>query len=311
MEYFCTTRWDGAVDLSWYNGTDTEFTLTTPAQLAGVAELVNGQTSAETTRWRIRGDASLLVCEESKDASLVGSGGGNVKGIIYRATAAYDFAGKTVKLAADMDMGGVGGIVGLFNECTITNSHNYGTVSRNKDSVDCAMGGAIGFDRKSSTGKLENPYYLDTTNQYASNSGTDERITAVTAADFATGDFLNRLNVDKCFVLQNGKYPELKMAAKAENSGSIRFCYGISADQYGSAAGKRLVSGVTSVTLTACAHTGKTAQVPEVPATCTETGLTAIDWSQSVSDIDKQHYEKYGLKQEEMDYIESTIKPME
>lgn len=35
------------------------------------------------------------------------------------------------------------------------------------------------------------------------------------------------------------------------------------------------MSGVTSVTLTACAHTGKTTQVPEVPATCTETGLTA------------------------------------
>lgn len=209
------------------------------------------------------------------------------------------------------DKSSVGGIAGLFNECTITNSYNYGTVSRNKDSVDCAMGGAIGFDRKSSTGKLENLYYLDTTNQYASNSGTDERITAVTAADFATEDFLNQLNVDKRFVLQNGKYPELKMAAKAENSGSIRFCDGISADQYGSAAGKRLVSGVTSVTLTACAHTGKAAQVPEIPATCTETGLTAIDWSQSVSDIDKQHYEKYGLKQEEMDYIESTIKPME
>ena len=65
------------------------------------------------------------------------------------------------------------------------------------------------------------------------------------------------------------------------------------------------------MTLAACAHTGKAAQVPEIPATCTETGLTAIDWSQSVSDIDKQHYEKYGLKQEEMDYIESTIKPME
>ena len=29
VEYFSTTRWDGAVDLSWYNGTDTEFTITT------------------------------------------------------------------------------------------------------------------------------------------------------------------------------------------------------------------------------------------------------------------------------------------
>lgn len=28
VEYFSTTRWDGAVDLSWYNGTDTEFTIT-------------------------------------------------------------------------------------------------------------------------------------------------------------------------------------------------------------------------------------------------------------------------------------------
>lgn len=46
MEYFSTTRWDGAVDLSWYNGTDTEFTLTTPAQLAGLAELVNSNTPA-------------------------------------------------------------------------------------------------------------------------------------------------------------------------------------------------------------------------------------------------------------------------
>lgn len=29
VEYFSATRWDGAVDLSWYNGTDTEFTITT------------------------------------------------------------------------------------------------------------------------------------------------------------------------------------------------------------------------------------------------------------------------------------------
>lgn len=33
VEYFSTTRWDGAVDISWYNDTDREFTLTNPAQL--------------------------------------------------------------------------------------------------------------------------------------------------------------------------------------------------------------------------------------------------------------------------------------
>lgn len=36
-----------------------------------------------------------------------------------------------------------------------------------------------------------------------------------------------------------------------------------------------------------------------------------IDWSQPISDIDQQLYRKYGLTQEEIDYIEKTIKPME
>lgn len=40
------------------------------------------------------------------------------------------------------------------------------------------------------------------------------------------------------------------------------------------------------------------------------TSNSDIDWSQSVADIDKQLYKKYGLTQEEIDYIESTIKPM-
>lgn len=36
-----------------------------------------------------------------------------------------------------------------------------------------------------------------------------------------------------------------------------------------------------------------------------------IDWSKSVAEIDKQLYEKYGLEQSEIDFIESKIKPME
>lgn len=34
--------WDGTSDVSWYNGTDTEFHLTTAEQLAGLAKIVNG-----------------------------------------------------------------------------------------------------------------------------------------------------------------------------------------------------------------------------------------------------------------------------
>lgn len=37
--------WDGTVDTSWYNDTDTEFTLTSAEQLAGLAELVDGGNS--------------------------------------------------------------------------------------------------------------------------------------------------------------------------------------------------------------------------------------------------------------------------
>lgn len=36
-----------------------------------------------------------------------------------------------------------------------------------------------------------------------------------------------------------------------------------------------------------------------------------IDWSKSVAEIDQMLYKKYGLTQEEIDFIEKTIKPME
>lgn len=41
------------------------------------------------------------------------------------------------------------------------------------------------------------------------------------------------------------------------------------------------------------------------------TDKSDIDWSKPVSDIDKQLYKKYGLTQEEITFIESSIKPME
>ena len=36
-----------------------------------------------------------------------------------------------------------------------------------------------------------------------------------------------------------------------------------------------------------------------------------IDWTQTVAKIDQQLYEKYNLTEEEIDFIESMIKPME
>jgi hypothetical protein len=41
------------------------------------------------------------------------------------------------------------------------------------------------------------------------------------------------------------------------------------------------------------------------------TSNSDIDWSKSISDIDKQLYKKYDLSEEEINFIESMIKPME
>ena len=66
MEYFSATRWDGAVDLSWYNGTDTEFTITTARQLAGLAALVNSNTADFAGKTiRLGADISLLRYEKT------------------------------------------------------------------------------------------------------------------------------------------------------------------------------------------------------------------------------------------------------
>lgn len=35
-----------------------------------------------------------------------------------------------------------------------------------------------------------------------------------------------------------------------------------------------------------------------------------IDWSKSIPEIDQQLYKKYGLSQEEVDFIETRVKPM-
>lgn len=41
------------------------------------------------------------------------------------------------------------------------------------------------------------------------------------------------------------------------------------------------------------------------------TDKSDIDWSKSISEIDQQLYKKYNLTQEEIDFIESKVKPME
>ncbi|MGN1001778.1 MAG: S-layer homology domain-containing protein [Oscillospiraceae bacterium] len=101
--YAESEAWDGTVDISWYDPEKTEFELSTPAQLAGLAALVNGM--VDPTCPEIIGDTGYLVSIPVDDVMLVGAGGGNVSDTVY--TSGIDFAYKTVRLTADMDMGGV------------------------------------------------------------------------------------------------------------------------------------------------------------------------------------------------------------
>ena len=95
--------WDGSVDISWYDPAKSEYYLSTPAQLAGLAALVNGM--ADPAAAKITGDKSYLKSIRVDNVMLVGAGGGNVFDTVY--TSDIDFAGKTVYLTADLDMGGV------------------------------------------------------------------------------------------------------------------------------------------------------------------------------------------------------------
>lgn len=94
--------WDGSVDISWYDPSKSEYYLSTPAQLAGLAALVNGM--ADPAAPKITGDKSHLKSIRVDDVLLVGAGGGNVSDTVY--TSNIDFAYKTVYLTQDMDMGG-------------------------------------------------------------------------------------------------------------------------------------------------------------------------------------------------------------
>ncbi len=59
--------WDGTSDASWYNDTDTEFTISTAEQFAGLAQLVDGNNNAN-----VRSDVTLPVTFEGKTIKLEG-----------------------------------------------------------------------------------------------------------------------------------------------------------------------------------------------------------------------------------------------
>ncbi len=94
--------WDGTVDISWYVPGKTEYYISTPAQFAGIAALVNGM--VDPTCPKVIGDKSYLVSIPIHNVMLVGAAGGNVSDTVY--VSKIDFAYTTFYITADLDMGG-------------------------------------------------------------------------------------------------------------------------------------------------------------------------------------------------------------
>ncbi len=96
--------WDGkTIDVSWYSKSAKELHISTPAQLAGLAAIVNGIYNSDITN--VIGDKSVIVDNKS-ETSGNGPQGNNQATSQYH-YGADDFNGKTVYLDADIDMGGV------------------------------------------------------------------------------------------------------------------------------------------------------------------------------------------------------------
>ena len=94
---------------------------------------------------------------------------------------------------------------------------------------------------------------------------------------FFTNDSKTEVPAALALSWSTGKGALEEVAATAKNTGSIRFAYGVSQEQFDakSAAGKRLVSEIASVTVIHAACTHPTTEVVNAkPATCTEDGYT-------------------------------------
>lgn len=120
--------WDGAVDVSWYDPEMKSFDISTPAQLAGLAAIVNGMVDEnETSEDQIYDPGGRSVREGSwhhkhintvkEKTLLIEQQGGGVEDVVYRLPAVRtkgifasddlydDMKYRTVNITADINMG--------------------------------------------------------------------------------------------------------------------------------------------------------------------------------------------------------------
>ncbi|MBQ0018782.1 MAG: hypothetical protein KBS63_06250 [Clostridiales bacterium] len=127
--FMSTVEWDGSVDISWYDPEKTCFEIGTPAQLAGLAAIVNGMVDEnETEEFQIKDNegraeengqySHRYIQTEAHIADLLTpNSGAQVRDTVWRLPSVtkevsiaeddihHDMLYRTVKLTADIDMG--------------------------------------------------------------------------------------------------------------------------------------------------------------------------------------------------------------
>ncbi|MGI6754156.1 MAG: hypothetical protein ACOX31_07665 [Eubacteriales bacterium] len=183
--------WDGKkTDLAWYNTTDTEFTLTTGAQLAGLAAIVNGKATG---------------------------------------IAADNFAGKTILLGDDIDLGGfnwtpiatnVGassatGFMGIFDgqQHSISNLAYY--LDADRKTIDGAYIGLFGL--LGGTAKNINFVSATVVNTAPLNAG-------IAAGRVLSGGVLSQCSIDADSVYESGTNTNGMFVGRLMGGGTIEYC---------------------------------------------------------------------------------------
>ena len=99
---YAASAWDGkSIDVSWFSPEKEEYHIATGAQLAGLAAVVNGIYNKDCKV--TAGKKSYIVDNRSVNNTSSGPNGNNLSTADYH-YGAYNFAGKTVYLDADIDM---------------------------------------------------------------------------------------------------------------------------------------------------------------------------------------------------------------
>jgi hypothetical protein len=156
--------WDGTIDTSWYNSTDTTFVLSTPAMFVGLAKIVAG-TASEIARDGFGGKTVRLSADMNMNnlpLEPVGNGG-----VGYSFLGTFDGDGhviKNVMLVNDQNRGEVGLFSRLDGENSAGLIKNLGvsdiTLSCNIGKLASTTGGLVGYVRR---GRIENCFVRNVT----------------------------------------------------------------------------------------------------------------------------------------------------